>query len=107
MFQQPLVDKWLRDSCMAVPAHTASSTFRDHLHCPALTSQVYNNALRDLLGGPGAPYINDQSAIKHDPAGGHTTVVGVSKVSRVKAMSDHRSSCAGARPAAHSGTQPI
>lgn len=42
--------------------------------------QVYNNAMRDLLGGSNAPYINDQSAIKHDPAGGHTLVVGVSKV---------------------------
>ncbi|GFH11296.1 kinesin motor domain-containing protein, partial [Haematococcus lacustris] len=42
--------------------------------------EVYNNSLRDLLGGPSSPYINDQSAIKHDAAGGHTTVTGVSKV---------------------------
>ncbi|KAG1679126.1 hypothetical protein FOA52_000481 [Chlamydomonas sp. UWO 241] len=42
--------------------------------------EIYNNQLRDLLGGPSAPYISDQSAIKHDAAGGHTTVVGVSKV---------------------------
>lgn len=42
--------------------------------------EVYNNALRDLLGGRDAPYINDQSAIKHDPAGGHTIVAGVNKV---------------------------
>ncbi len=35
---------------------------------------------RDLLGSGSATYINDQNAIKHDPAGGHTTVVGVSKV---------------------------
>jgi hypothetical protein len=44
--------------------------------------QVYNNTLRDLLGGPSAPYIADASAIKHDASGGHTTVVGVCKVRR-------------------------
>ncbi len=44
------------------------------------TTQVYNNQLRDLLAGPHSPYISDQNAIKHDPAGGHTQVVGVSKV---------------------------
>ena len=43
--------------------------------------QVYNNSLRDLLGGPHAPFINDQSAIKHDTNGGHTHVAGVSRVS--------------------------
>ncbi|KAG2444103.1 hypothetical protein HYH02_009045 [Chlamydomonas schloesseri] len=45
--------------------------------------EIYNNQLRDLLGGgPGgpAPYINDLHAIKHDPDGGHTIVAGVSKV---------------------------
>ncbi len=42
--------------------------------------EVYNNALRDLLGGPHAPFINDQSAIKHDSNGGHTHVAGVSRV---------------------------
>ncbi|GAX84446.1 hypothetical protein CEUSTIGMA_g11866.t1 [Chlamydomonas eustigma] len=42
--------------------------------------EIYNNQLRDLLGGPTAPYISDQSAIKHDPSGGHTTVNGVSRV---------------------------
>ena len=46
----------------------------------AHAAQVYNNMLRDLLAGPSAGYINDQNAIKHDPAGGHTTVVGVNKV---------------------------
>lgn len=43
--------------------------------------EVYNNSLRDLLGGPHAPFINDQSAIKHDSNGGHTHVAGVSRVS--------------------------
>ena len=42
--------------------------------------EIYNNQLRDLLAGPSAPYINDQNAIKHDPSGGHTTVVGVRRV---------------------------
>lgn len=42
--------------------------------------EVYNNALRDLLGGSQTPYINDASAIKHDSTGGHTTVQGVTKV---------------------------
>ncbi|PNW85905.1 hypothetical protein CHLRE_03g200600v5 [Chlamydomonas reinhardtii] len=45
--------------------------------------EIYNNQLRDLLGGgPGgaATYINDLHAIKHDPDGGHTVVAGVSKV---------------------------
>ncbi|KAG2436806.1 hypothetical protein HXX76_006329 [Chlamydomonas incerta] len=45
--------------------------------------EIYNNQLRDLLGGGsggGAPYINDLHAIKHDPDGGHTIVAGVSKV---------------------------
>ncbi|KAF5836124.1 kinesin motor domain-containing protein [Dunaliella salina] len=42
--------------------------------------EVYNNSLRDLLGGPSAPFINDQSAIKHDSNGGHTHVAGVSRV---------------------------
>lgn len=32
------------------------------------------------MGGPSAPYISDQNAIKHDASGGHTTVAGVSKV---------------------------
>eukprot|EP00798_Chlamydomonas_sp_ICE-L_P013863 gene13863-19786_t len=41
--------------------------------------EIYNNMLRDLLGG-NRGYINDQNAIKHDPNGGHTTVVGVNKV---------------------------
>lgn len=44
--------------------------------------EIYNNQLRDLLAGPSAPYISDQNAIKHDPSGGHTTVVGVSRVSQ-------------------------
>lgn len=41
--------------------------------------EIYNNQLRDLLGGgPGgaATYINDLHAIKHDPDGGHTVVAG-------------------------------
>lgn len=42
--------------------------------------EIYNNQLKDLLGGPSAPYISDQNAIKHDAAGGHTTVVGVSRM---------------------------
>ena len=40
--------------------------------------EIYNNSMRDLLGS--GTYISDQNAIKHDPGGGHTTVVGVSKV---------------------------
>ena len=35
---------------------------------------------RDLLGGPSAPDISDQNAIKHDPSGGHTTVIGIGRV---------------------------
>eukprot|EP00983_Pelagomonas_calceolata_P113361 1159973-Pelagomonas_calceolata.AAC.15 len=46
--------------------------------------EVYNNSLRDLLGGPNAPFINDQSAIKHDSNGGHTHVAGVSRVRAVQ-----------------------
>ncbi|KAG2494752.1 hypothetical protein HYH03_006997 [Edaphochlamys debaryana] len=44
--------------------------------------EIYNNQLRDLLGGTSGPssYINDLHAIKHDPDGGHTIVAGVSKV---------------------------
>ena len=42
--------------------------------------EIYNNQLKDLLGGPHAPFINDQNAIKHDANGGHTTVVGISRV---------------------------
>jgi kinesin family protein C1 len=49
-------------------------------HMEASFIEIYNNQLKDLLGGPHAPFINDQNAIKHDANGGHTTVVGISRV---------------------------
>ncbi|KAI8468897.1 MAG: kinesin-domain-containing protein [Monoraphidium minutum] len=47
--------------------------------------EVYNNTLRDLLAdgaarNPEAGRISDANAIKHDPAGGHTTVAGARRV---------------------------
>eukprot|EP00878_Enallax_costatus_P034691 GHUV01038488.1.p1 GENE.GHUV01038488.1~~GHUV01038488.1.p1 ORF type:complete len:540 (+),score=212.10 GHUV01038488.1:727-2346(+) len=47
--------------------------------------EVYNNQLRDLLADgagsrPEAGRITDNNAIKHDSAGGHTTVIGANRL---------------------------
>jgi len=58
-----------------------TSPHPNHTRITIITPPAHNASnLRDLLGGPSAPYISDQNAIKHDPSGGHTTVTGVTRV---------------------------